>query len=65
MARFVAFDLTTSLGFDLPRAALNAALIIVAGRPVIAALQRASRRAAFGAPVEFAPAGDVLIAETL
>jgi energy-coupling factor transport system substrate-specific component len=65
LSRFVAFDLTTSLGFDLPRAALNAALIIVAGRPVIAALQRASRRAAFGAPVEFAPAGDVPIADTL
>jgi energy-coupling factor transport system substrate-specific component len=52
--RFLVFDLTTSLGFDLPRAATNAALIVVAGRPVLAALRRAARRAAFEAPVEFA-----------
>lgn len=51
--RFVAFDVTTSLGFDVPRAVLNAALVLVAGRPVMAALRRASRRAAFGAPVDF------------
>lgn len=48
---FVLFDLTTSLGFDIPRAATNAALVLVLGRPVLAALRRASRRAAFGAPV--------------
>jgi energy-coupling factor transport system substrate-specific component len=51
--RFMAFDLTTSLGFDIPRAVLNATLVLVAGRPVMAALRRASRRAAFAAPVEF------------
>ncbi|MGH9169779.1 MAG: ECF transporter S component [Acidimicrobiales bacterium] len=55
LVRFLAFDLSTSLGFDLPRAALNAALVIVAGRPVISALRRASRRAAFSAPVTIEP----------
>ena len=55
LVRFLLFDASTSLGFDLPRAALNAGLILVAGRPVLAALRRASHRAAFGAPVEIAP----------
>ena len=54
--RFVLFDLTTSLGFDIPRAVTNAALVLVLGRPVLAALRRASRRAAFGAPVVHVPA---------
>jgi energy-coupling factor transport system substrate-specific component len=55
LVRFLAFHFTTSLGFDLPRAALNAGLVLVAGRPVLAALRRASHRAAFGAPVEIEP----------
>jgi energy-coupling factor transport system substrate-specific component len=54
LRRFWAFDLTTSLGFDLPRAATSAVLILAIGRPVLAALRRGARRAAFGAPVEFA-----------
>ena len=52
LVRFLLFDASTSFGFDLPRAALNAGLILIAGRPVLAALRRASHRAAFGAPVE-------------
>jgi energy-coupling factor transport system substrate-specific component len=52
LVRFLLFHLSSSFGFDLPRAALNAGLILVAGRPVLAALRRASHRAAFGAPVE-------------
>jgi energy-coupling factor transport system substrate-specific component len=51
--RYFLFDLTTSMGFDLTRAATCAVLILVLGRPVLAALRRASRRAAFEAPVEF------------
>jgi energy-coupling factor transport system substrate-specific component len=51
--RFILFDLTTSMGFDLTRAATCAAMVLVLGRPVLAALRRASRRAAFEAPVEF------------
>jgi energy-coupling factor transport system substrate-specific component len=53
---FVLFDLTTSLGFDIPRAVTNAALVLRLGRPGLAALGRACRRAAFGAPVVHAPA---------
>jgi energy-coupling factor transport system substrate-specific component len=45
--RFVLFDLTTSLGFDIPRAVTNVVLILVLGRPVLGALRRASRRAVF------------------
>jgi energy-coupling factor transport system substrate-specific component len=51
--RFLFFDLTTSLGFDLTRAATCAVLILVLGRPVLAALRRASRRAVFEPRVEF------------
>lgn len=42
---FVLFDLTTSLGFDIPRAVTNAVLIAILGRPVLATLRRATRRA--------------------
>lgn len=50
---FIFFDLTTSLGFDLSRAVTNAVLVLVLGRPVLAALRRAARRAAFDAPVVY------------
>ena len=45
--RFLLFDLTTSMGFDLTRAATCGILILVLGRPVLAALRRTSRRAVF------------------
>jgi energy-coupling factor transport system substrate-specific component len=51
--RFIFFDLTTSLGFDIPRAVTTAVLVLVLGHPVLAALRRATRRAAFDAPVTF------------
>ena len=51
--RFLLFDLTTSLGFDLTRAVTCAVLILVLGRPVLAALRRASRRAAFEPQIDF------------
>lgn len=47
--RFVVFDLTTSLGFDVPRAVVNVALVVGLGSPVLAALRRAARRARFEA----------------
>jgi len=47
------FYLTTSLGWDLSRALGTVVLVIIAGRPVLLALRRASRRAAFGVPVKF------------
>jgi len=51
---WMAFCVTTSLGFDIPRALLTVVLIVVAGRPILNALRRASRRAAFDVPVTFA-----------
>jgi energy-coupling factor transport system substrate-specific component len=53
LVHWLRFDLLTSLGFDIPRAALTVALVVVAGRAVLLALRRASRRAAFEAPIEF------------
>ncbi len=55
LQHWVLFSLTTSLAFDLPRAVLTVALVLVAGRPVLVALRRASRRAAFDVPVVFSP----------
>jgi energy-coupling factor transport system substrate-specific component len=54
--RFILFDLTTSLGFDLTRAVTCAVLILVLGRPVLAALRRASRRASFEPQIDFVDA---------
>jgi energy-coupling factor transport system substrate-specific component len=53
LRRFWAFHLATSLGWDLPRAVMNAVLVLALGAPVLAALRRIARRAAFGAPVTF------------
>jgi energy-coupling factor transport system substrate-specific component len=53
LGRFVAYCLATSLGWDLPRAALTAVLVLTLGPFVLRALRRATRRAAFGAPVAF------------
>ena len=51
--RFWGFHVTTSFGFDIPRAVFTALFIVVAGRPVLGALRRVARRAAFEAPVRF------------
>jgi len=53
---FALFCLGTSLGWDLGRAVTNVVLVLVTGRAVLGALRRAARRAAFDAPVTFAPA---------
>ncbi len=55
LRRFWAFHLATSLGWDIPRAATTLVLVSVLGRPVLNALRRASRKAAFEAPVSFVP----------
>ncbi|HEX8496533.1 MAG TPA: ECF transporter S component [Actinomycetales bacterium] len=51
--RFVVFSLATSLGWDIGRALTTAVLVLLTGRAVLGALRRASRRAAFAAPVTF------------
>lgn len=53
LARYAVFYVATSLAWDLPRGVLTAVLALVAGRPVLATLRRAVRRAAFEAPVRF------------
>lgn len=57
LGRFWAFHLATSLGFDIPRAVGNAVLMLAAGPPVLAALRRTTRRAAFRASPVFVDAG--------
>lgn len=49
------FWVVSSLGWDLVRGVLNAGLILLAGAPLLAALRRTARRAAFEAPVRFVP----------
>ena len=53
--RYLVFDATTSLGWDTGRAITNLALIVVLGTPALRSFRRAARRAAFEAPVTFAP----------
>ncbi|MFC5720028.1 ECF transporter S component [Streptomyces gamaensis] len=53
LARFVAYCLATSLGWDLPRAAVTVGGTLALGPVVLAALRRATRRAAFEARVAF------------
>lgn len=50
---FVLYDLTTSLGWDVGRALTTVVLVLLAGPAVLAALRRASRRAAFDAAPAF------------
>ncbi|WP_241968338.1 ECF transporter S component [Streptomyces sp. ICBB 8177] len=56
LTRFAAYDLTTSLGWDLPRAALTATLTLLLGKPLLKALRRATRRAAFETEGDFGEA---------
>ncbi|MFF8353944.1 ECF transporter S component [Streptomyces chartreusis] len=57
LARFVAYCLATSLGWDLGRAGTTVVLTLFLGPVILRALRRATRRAAFESPVTFdAPA---------
>ena len=53
LAAWVRFSLITSLGFDIPRAALTVVVILIAGTPLLSAFRRVARRAAFGADPRF------------
>ena len=55
LQRFAGFHAVTALAYDIPRGVTIALLVLFVGRPVLLALRRASRRAAFGAPVTFEP----------
>lgn len=56
LARFVAYCLATSLGWDLPRALVTVTATLALGPVVLRALRRATRRAAFEAPARFTAA---------
>lgn len=53
LARFLAYCLATSVGWDLGRAALTVVLTLTLGATLLKALRRATRKAAFDAPVTF------------
>lgn len=53
LSRFLAYCLATSLGWDLPRALVTVVASLTLGPAVLKALRRATRRAAFEAPVTF------------
>ncbi|MFG3257753.1 ECF transporter S component [Streptomyces sp. NPDC048172] len=53
LARFLAYVLATSLGWDVPRALLTVVLTLTLGGTVLRALRRATRRAAFDASPVF------------
>ncbi len=55
VGRYLLFYLSTSLAWDLGRAVLTCVVVLIAGRALLRALRRASRRAAFDAPVVFDP----------
>lgn len=54
LRRWIEFSTSTSLGFDIPRGLATAVAVLLVGRPVLLALRRAARRAAFDAAPEFA-----------
>ncbi|MGX1761022.1 ECF transporter S component [Streptomyces lydicus] len=53
LARYLAYCLATSLGWDVPRALVTVLLTCTLGGTVLKALRRATRRAAFDVPVSF------------
>ncbi|MFG2406976.1 ECF transporter S component [Streptomyces brevispora] len=53
LVRFLAYCTATSVGWDLGRAVLTVVLSLTVGAALLKALRRATRRAAFEAPVAF------------
>jgi energy-coupling factor transport system substrate-specific component len=54
LSRWFLFNFSTSLGYDIPRGIVVAALLAVSARPILGALRRATRKASFDAPIVFA-----------
>lgn len=54
LRRWLAFSASSSLGFDVPRGVITAVALLLLGRPVLLALRRATRRAAFAVAGGFA-----------
>jgi energy-coupling factor transport system substrate-specific component len=53
---WIRFTVVTSLGFDIPRAIMTAAVILIAGAPILHALRRVARKANFEPAPVFTPA---------
>jgi len=53
LARLLLFSLTTSLGYDLPRAIVTAGLTLLAGGALLRSLRRAAQQANFAPAVAF------------
>jgi energy-coupling factor transport system substrate-specific component len=47
LQRYFVFHFLTAMAWDLPRAILTAALITVAGKPILNSLRRSMRKANF------------------
>lgn len=63
LSRWFVFNFSTSLGYDIPRGVVVAALLAVSTRPILGALRRATRKASFDAPIVFATADPCADAE--
>jgi energy-coupling factor transport system substrate-specific component len=59
LVRFLLFTAATSMAWDAGRAITTVVLLAAFGPPVLAALRRAARRAAFGERPRFAPASGI------
>lgn len=56
LANWLLFSAATSLGYDLPRAVMTVAMMVLFGGPLLRALRRVSHRASFEPQVAFTPA---------
>ncbi len=52
LQRWFAFEVTTSLGFDIPRGIMTALAIALIGAPALRAIRRVTRMASFGPPAD-------------
>ena len=59
LSRFFSYHFVSALAWDIPRAIITVALILIAGRPVLNALRRARHKAAFVTHIEFKELTDV------
>jgi energy-coupling factor transport system substrate-specific component len=53
LSNFLSYHFLSALAWDIPRATITVALILIAGKPALNALRRARNKAAFVSEVEF------------
>lgn len=59
LTHFLSYHFLSALAWDIPRATITVALILIAGRPALNALRRARHKAAFVTEIEFAELANV------